>query len=50
MFSANIGNKLKASAKLGVTDFFDRAVISSDMQEIAHSSMADLLIQVSYKL
>ena len=50
LLGADITTGLKASAKLGVTDYFDRSVIASGMQEIAHSSMADLLIQVSYKL
>ena len=40
---------LMLSAKLGVTDYFDRAVISSALQEIDGSSQPDLLLQLRYK-
>ena len=50
MARGEIGKRLIVTAKFGTTDYFDRSVIASGMQEIAHSSMADLLIQVSYKL
>lgn len=34
------------SAKYGTTDYFDRSVISSGNQQIGHSSMTDLLLQL----
>ena len=36
-------------AKIGTTDYFDRAVISSGQQQIDHSSMTDLLLQLRYR-
>ena len=41
--------RLMFMAKLGVTDYFDRAVISSGLQEIDGSSQPDLLLQLRYK-
>ena len=41
--------RLMFAAKLGVTDYFDRAVISSGLQEINGSSQTDLLLQLRYK-
>ncbi len=40
---------LSLSAKVGVTDYFDRAVISSSYQQIDGSSQTDLLLQAAYK-
>ena len=37
------------AAKIGVTNYFDRSVISSGNQQIDHSSMADLLLQCRYQ-
>ena len=37
-------------AKIGTTDYFDRAVISSGLQQIDGSSQTDLLLQVLLKL
>ena len=41
--------RLMFTAKLGVTDYFDRSVISSGLQQIDGSSQADLLLQLRYK-
>lgn len=38
------------TAKLGVTDYFDRAVISSGLQQIDKSSQPDLLLQLRVKM
>lgn len=46
---ANIGNHLILSAKIGVTNYFDRSSISSSLQEVFASSMTDLFIQLQYK-
>lgn len=47
---ADIGKRLFVSAKIGVTDYFDRATISSGLQQIDASSMADVDFQVRWKL
>ena len=39
---------LTATAKLGVTNYFDRNSISSGLQTIDHSAMTDLLLQVRW--
>ena len=46
MTQAQIGTHFMVSAKLGVTNYFDRSVISSGLQQINASSMADLLLQL----
>ena len=46
MAKADLGQHLTLTAKIGVTDYFDRAVISSGLQEIDRSSMTDLLLQL----
>ena len=42
-------NNLTLTAKLGVTNYFDRPTIGTDKQLINHSSMTDLDLQLSYK-
>ena len=42
-------DQLTLTAKLGVTNYFDRATIGTDKQLIDHSSMTDLDLQVTYK-
>ncbi len=37
------------SAKVGTTNYFDRAVISSGLQQIDQSSMTDVLFQLRYR-
>lgn len=49
MLRADIG-RLILAAKLATTNYFDRAVISSGLQQINRSSMTDLLLQVCYQL
>lgn len=47
---ADIGKSLSVAAKIAVTDYFDRAVIGSGLQQIDRSSMTDLLLQLRYVL
>lgn len=49
MFRANVHSRLTLTAKLGVTDYFDRAAIGSGNQMIDGSSQADLDLQVRWK-
>ena len=46
---ADITNHLLFSAKLGHTNYFDRDVISSGMQQIAQSHTTDLDLQLRWK-
>ena len=48
MASAKL-RRLTLSAKVGVTDYFDRAVISSSYQQIDGSSQTDISLQAAYK-
>lgn len=45
----NISSRLMLTAKLGITDYFDRNHISSGMQEINHSSQTDCDLQLRWK-
>ncbi len=49
MLQAHVGQQLTATAKCGVTNYFDRSVIGSGLQQIARSSMADVLVQLKYR-
>lgn len=49
MARANIGNNLLLTAKVGVTDYFDRRTIGSSYQQIAASSQCDLDLQLRWK-
>jgi hypothetical protein len=42
--------RLTFLAKIGTTDYFDRTVISSGLQQIDGSSQTDLLLQVLLKI
>ena len=42
-------SRLTVMAKIGVTDYFDRAVISSGLQQIDASAQTDLLLQFRYQ-
>jgi hypothetical protein len=42
-------NNLTLTAKLGVTNYFDRPTIGTDKQLVNHSSMTDLDLQLSYR-
>ena len=48
-FRADIMRRFMLTAKLGITNYFDRSSISSGMQEVFASSMADLAVQLVYK-
>ena len=50
MARAEIGKRMTLSAKMGVTNYFDRGIISSGLQQVDASSMADLLLQLRVQL
>lgn len=45
----DIGKSLTAIAKVGVTDYFDRSVISTGLQQIDRSSQTDIDLQVRWR-
>ena len=49
MLRAALGARLSAAAKVSVTDYFDRDVIGSGLQQINRSSMTDLLLQLRWQ-
>ena len=49
MARAGIGKRLTLTAKIGVTDYFDRNVIGSSYQQVEGSSLTDLDLQVRWK-
>jgi hypothetical protein len=50
MVRAHVCKKLMLTAKIGVTDYFNRDHISSSYQQIDQSSQTDLDIQIRWKL
>ncbi len=50
MLQANVGSRLTAVIKYGTTNYFDRSMISSGLQQVDRSSMTDILLQLRYKL
>lgn len=46
---ADISLHVIVMAKIGVTNYFDRTMIATGLQQIAHSSMSDLELQVKWK-
>ena len=50
MLQATIGQHLKAIIKYGTTNYFDRSTIGSGLQQIAQSSMTDILLQLRVSL
>jgi hypothetical protein len=50
MLRANAGRNLMLTAKIGVTNYFDRDKISSSYQEIDRSSKTDVDIQLRWKI
>ena len=50
MARAEIDKRFTLSAKMGVTNYFDRSTISSGLQQVDASSMADLLLQLRVQL
>ena len=49
MARANIGKRLTLTAKIGVTDYFDRTTIGSSYQEVDGSSLTELDLQARLK-
>jgi hypothetical protein len=49
MMRANIGSRLMLTAKLGITNYFDRSTIGSSYQQINGSSQTDLDLQLRWK-
>jgi len=49
MLRADIGKRLMAIAKIGVTDYFDRSTIGSGLQTIDGSAMADVDVQLRWR-
>ncbi len=47
--TATLAARLALTAKLGITNYFDRPTISSGLQEIHHSSQTDLQVQLIWK-
>jgi hypothetical protein len=50
MVRAHVCKKLMLTAKIGVTDYFNRDHISSSYQQIDQSSQTDLDIQIRWKI
>ena len=50
MVQGGIGSHLKMTAKMGVTNYFDRSSVGTGLQQVDRSSLADLLIQIHYLL
>ena len=50
MAQGDVGTHLSLATKLGVTNYFDRTIIGTGLQQVNHSSMTDLLIQLNVKL
>ena len=49
MARASIGKRLTLTAKIGVTNYFDRTTIGSSYQQIDASSLSDLDLQLRWK-
>ena len=49
MARVNIGQRLMLTAKMGVTDYFDRSTVGSSYQRVDASSLTDLDVQVRWK-
>ena len=50
MVHSDIGKHVTLATKLGVTNYFDRSIIGTGLQQTDQSSMADLLVQLHIKL
>ena len=50
MMQVTVGHRLTAVIKYGTTNYFDRSTIGSGLQQIAHSSMTDILLQLRVSL
>ena len=49
MARANIGKRLMLTAKIGISDYFDRNTIGSSYQQVDASSLSDLDLQLRWK-
>jgi len=49
MGRASIGKRLTLTAKVGISDYFDRTAIGSSYQQVDASSLSDLDLQVRWK-
>lgn len=49
LLRTDIGRKLMAIAKIGVTDYFDRSTIGTGLQKVSASSMADIDLQLRWR-
>ena len=49
MARANIGKHLMLTAKIGISDYFDRNTIGSSYQQVDASSLSDLDLQLRWK-
>ncbi len=49
MARANIGKHLMLTAKIGISDYFDRTTIGSSYQQVDASSLSDLDLQLRWK-
>ena len=50
MLRAGLGRVLMLTAKIGVTDYFDRSSTGSGYQQVEGSSLTDLDLQVRIKI
>ena len=50
MAKANVLKRLAVTAKIGITNYFDRSTIGSDNQMIDASSQTDLDLQLKWKI
>ena len=50
MARAGIGKNLTLTAKIGVTDYFDRTTVGSSYQQVDGSSLTDLDLQLRWKI
>ena len=49
MARAAVGKRLSLTARLGVTDYFDRSVVGSGYQQVDGSALTDMDVQVRWK-
>jgi hypothetical protein len=50
LLKASLTPKLSLLGKVGTTNYFDRSCIGSGLQQISHSSMTDVEIQLKWRL
>ncbi len=50
MLSTHLSKCLQATAKFGFTRYFDRSVIGTGLQQVNHSGLTDLLLQITYHI